>query len=187
MMNKKRVKVSSGKAADNKTDILRYMKLAINTEKRGIKFYSTAKKKVNDYGMSRLMDVLLEQEHKHLAAFVDIYNAEKDENEAAAERIAARYKKQAPIKNPMFGKKALHEVVMKSAVHSLFAQAIEFEQDGHDLYMDIARKIKDKRISTFLKMVANEELRHKEFIKMHQESVYNTGYWMGVDHVRLEM
>lgn len=175
------------KAGKDKKDILRFIRLAIDTEKRGIKFYTQAKRRVDDINMSRLLDAILEQEHTHLKFFRSIYQTEKKKGEAAAANEAARYKGQPRLKNPLFGMKQLHDVTKKkSTIYHLFKQAVEFEQDGHDLYMDIASKVKDKKIKNFLKMVAKEELKHKDLIMMHQDAVYNTGYWMGMEHVRLE-
>jgi rubrerythrin len=179
--NKKPVKKSP------KDDILKYIHLAIDTEKRGITFYSEAKRKVDDYSMTRLMDVLLEQEHIHLKFFTDVYNAEKRKGIMDAAKKAGSYKGQAPIKNPLFGMEQLQSVTkQKSTIYHLFNQAIEFEQHGHDLYMELAKKIKNKRISNLLKMIAHEELRHRDFIRMHQDAIYDTGYWLGMEHVRLQ-
>ncbi|MBN1544330.1 hypothetical protein JW898_02605 [Candidatus Woesearchaeota archaeon] len=180
--------VNEGKSADPKDDLLRYMSLAVDTEKRGIEFYTEAKKKVNDYNMTRLMDVLLEQECIHLKFFTDIYNAEKKKGLEEAADKAAAYKGQPALKSPLFSTQHLHEAVKKkTTIYHLFNQAAEFEQKGHDLYMDLAKRIKNRKISDFLKMVAAEELRHRDFILMHQEAIYDTGHWLGLEHVRLEM
>lgn len=183
---KKRIPKKAAPKRD-KEDLLSYIKLAINTEKRGIKFYTEVKKKVNDYNMKRLMDTLIEQEKIHLSYFTQIYDAEKKSGTADAAKVAAGYKRQPTLKNPLFGMRQLHEVVKKkTAIYHAFNQALQFETDGHDLYMDLAKKVKNSRIKSFLKLVANEELRHRDFIKMHQDAIYNTGYWLGMDHVRLE-
>ncbi|MBW2971533.1 ferritin family protein [Candidatus Woesearchaeota archaeon] len=192
MMAKKKVTgnkshTSAKKNSGKPDDILRYIKLAMETEKRGIDFYTEAKKKVDDYNMTRLMDVLLDQECIHLKFFTEIYNAEKKKGIEEAGKKAAEYKGQPAIKNPLFSTKHLQEAVKKkTTIYHLFRQAVEFEQDGHDLYMDLAGKVKNSKISAFLKMVAKEELKHKDFILMHQDAIYNTGHWLGWDHVRLE-
>jgi rubrerythrin len=174
-------------AAQDRKELLKYIQLAIDTEKRGIKFYTEAKKQVNDINMTMLMDVLLEQEQIHLQFFTEVYNAEKKKGEGEAAAKAAEYETQEPVKNPLFKTKDLQEVTKKkSTIYHLFNQAVEFEQKGHDLYMDLAKKINNKKISKFLKMVAQEELKHKDFIRMHQDAIYSTGYWFGMEHVRLE-
>jgi rubrerythrin len=186
-VNNKAVKAAVSKSPAQKEDILKYIQLAIDTEKRGIKFYTEAKNAVDDYNMNRLMDVLLDQEHIHLKYFTDLYEAEKNKGFKDAEEVATKYKGQAPVKNPLFGAHQINEIAKKkSTIYHLFNQAIEFEQKGHDLYMDLAKKINDKKISDFLKTVAHEELRHKEFIQMHQDAIYDTGYWLGLEHVRLQ-
>ncbi len=181
---KKTVKKSS---KDDKSDILKYIHLAIEVEKRGIAFYTEAKKTVDDYNMTRLMDVLLEQEHIHLKFFTEIYEAENRRGILDAAKKAGEYHGQKSVKNPLFGMDQLNKIVkQKSTIYHLFNQAIEFEQRGHDLYMELARKIKNKKIADFLKMVAHEELRHRDFIRMHQDAIYDTGYWLGMEHVRLQ-
>jgi rubrerythrin len=186
-VKKKTSKIDVSKSPAQKGDMLKYIQLAIDTEKRGIAFYTEAKKTVDDYNMNRLMDVLLEQEHIHLKYFTELYNAEKKNGLKDAETVASHYKGQAPVKNPLFDSHHLSEIAKKkSTIYHLFNQAIEFEQKGHDLYMDLAKKIKDKKISDFLKMVAHEELRHRDFIHMHQDAIYDTGYWLGMEHVRLQ-
>ena len=187
MFGKRKKEVNAAEAEDDKKELLRHIKLAIQTEKRGIKFYTEAKRIVDDYNMNKLMDVLLEQEHVHLKFFMNLYKAEKKKGENAAASTAGSYKKQPRIKNPLFRMRQMHELTKKkSTIYHLLRQAVEFEQEGHDLYMDIAKKVKNKKIKKFLKMVANEELKHKDFIRMHQDAVYNTGHWMGMEHVRLE-
>jgi rubrerythrin len=180
-------KKKTTKPNGQRQDILKYIQLAIETEKRGIKFYTDAKSKIDDYSMTRLMDVLLEQEYIHLKYFTQVYDDEKKKGTDDAAKKAGTYKKQPSIKNPLFGMDQLAKVTkQKSTIYHLFSQAIDFEQKGHDLYMDLARKIKSKRISDFLKQVAHEELKHRDFIQMHQEAIYNTSYWLGMEHVRLQ-
>ena len=180
-------KKTAASARDKPADILKYIKLAIETEKRGIKFYTDAKRMVDDVNMNMLMDVLLEQEKIHLKFFTDIYKAEKWKGGKEAAAKAAEYRKQTPIKNPLFKIKKMHDIIRKKGtIYHLFNQAVEFEQDGHDLYMDIAKKVKDPKIKKFLKMVAHEELRHRDFIMQHQDAIYSTGHWFGWEHVRLE-
>ncbi|NQU78978.1 hypothetical protein HQ545_04380 [Candidatus Woesearchaeota archaeon] len=177
------IKEDGTKTEDN---FLKYIKLAMETETKGIQFYKQAKRHVNDYNMKRLIDVLLEQEYVHLAFFKAIYKAEK-KGRNQAEIKAAEYAEQPDIENPLFGTKQLQEVTEhKSTIYEIFKQAIEFEEQGYDIYMDLAKKVKSAKIKKFLKIVANEELKHRDFIQMHQEAVYNTGYWFGTEHVRLE-
>ncbi len=173
--------------ADQKEDIIKYINLAISTEKRGIKFYSEAKKKVSDYNLTRLMDVLLDQERIHLKAFQTILSAEKKKGTEQAAKVAAKYHKQKPIRNPMFDLKHAKDLSdLKTDIYNMFKIATDFEQKGHDMYLDMAKKIKNKNISAFLKKVAEEETKHKKFIEEHNDAIYDTGYWLGLEHVRLQ-
>ena len=52
----------------------------------------------------------------------------------------------------------LHEVVKKkTAIYHAFNQALEFETDGHDLYMDLAKKVKNPKIKAFQRRVRRKE------------------------------
>ena len=164
-------------------NISRFMLLAIDTEKQGIKFYTAAKKKANDYNMSKLLEVIIEQEKKHLAAFTAIHDAEKKGIKEAAGK-AGEYRTQSPLKSPLF--KPVRKTKKLTSIHELFKEALDFEVRGHDMYLYMARRIKDRKIKEFLKMVAHEELNHRNFIHQHQDALYDTGYWLGLEHVRLE-
>ena len=60
------------------------------------------------------------------------------------------------------------------------------EEKAHNFYMDAAKHSKGEFIKLYLQKLARDEWYHKQFIEQHRESVYNNGYWLGIDHVRIE-
>ncbi|MBW2967390.1 ferritin family protein [Candidatus Woesearchaeota archaeon] len=175
------------KVSPDDKNILRFMLLAIDTEKKGIKFYTAAKRKVDDYNMTRLLDMIIEQEKQHLAFFKAVYAAEKKKGTAEAAKEAAKYKGQPRVESPLFKQLPPKKLQKKiSTIHNIFKEALDFEVHGHDMYRYMARRVKNKKIKAFLSMVATEELKHRNFIHQHQDALYDTGFWLGLEHVRLE-
>ena len=171
-----------------KAEFLKFLKLAIATEREGVKFYTEVRRRTDDYNMNQLIKAILEQEREHLRIVTEVYNAEKSKGIEDAEKKAAAYKKQEPLKTPLSAMKHVEDVVKKkAAIHRVFRKAVEFEEEISTLYSEMAASTKNAKVKTFLKKLSDEEIGHKEFIMMHQESIYNSGHWYGWDHVRLEM
>lgn len=178
----------SSETPEQRAEFTKFLKLAMNTEREGIKFYQEIKKTIDDYNMNRFMDVIMEQEKEHLRIVTEVYNAEKKRGIEDAAQKAAGYSKQKPLRTPLDTMKYLQDMVKKkTTIYGLFQKAVEFEQDVSRLYADMAAKTKNAKVKAFLKKLADEELVHKDFLIMHQDSIYNTGHWFGWDHVRLEM
>lgn len=190
-MAEKKVKASKKKALketpEERAEFLRFLKLAMQTEKEGIKFYSQVKRMVDDYNMNRLMDIIMEQEKEHLRIVSEIYKAEKKKGIEEAAKKAAGYKKQKPLKTPLKTMKHLGDIVKKkSTIYDLFRKAVEFEENISKLYTDMKKNTRNAKVKAFLKKLSDEELKHRDFIRLHQDSIYNTGHWFGWEHVRLE-
>ena len=187
MVVKKAKKRASRETAAQKAEFLRFLKLAMSTERQGLKFYMKAKSQTDDYNMKRFLDVIIPQEKEHLRIVTEVYNAEKKKGIEEAAKKAQSYRKQAPLKTPLNAMKHLDEVVKKkTTIYNLFKKAVDFEEGISQLYVDMMKKAKNAKVRNFLKKLADEELMHKDFIMMHQESIYNTGHWFGWEHVRLE-
>ncbi|MBW2964254.1 ferritin family protein [Candidatus Woesearchaeota archaeon] len=190
IFRKKTFKPASGndtESPEQRAEFLRFLKLAMDTERQGLKFYSDVKRRIDDYNMNKFMDVIMEQEKEHLRIVTEIYNAEKKSGIEDAAQKAAGYKKQKPLRTPLDTMKHLQDIVKKkTTIYDLFQKAVEFEQDISRLYADMAAKTKNAKVKAFLKKLSDEELMHKDFLMMHQDSIYNTGHWFGWDHVRLE-
>jgi rubrerythrin len=188
MKRVKTLKTLKSEKTSSKEDILEFIKLAMTTEQNGIKFYSDVKTKINDFNMSKLMDLLIEQEKKHLEYFTKIYEAELSGGDKKAEIELASYKSQTAPKSPLFAKKKVSWFSgKKKRIIDTLAQAVQLEIEGHDMYMYMSRNVKSAKIKKFLVTVANEELKHRDFLESYHDVIYNTGYWQGIEHTRLEM
>jgi len=173
--------------AEERVEFARFLKLAQQTEREGVKFYTEVKRRIDDYNMNKFIDVILEQEREHLRIVTEVYNAEKKKGIAEAAKTAEAYHKQRALKTPFEAMKQVESLVKKkTTIYHLFQKAVEFEEGISKIYLDMVPKAKNAKVKAFLRKLADEELRHRDFIHMHQESIYNTGHWFGWDHVRLE-
>lgn len=187
MKKKTSSKKKVSETQEQKAELLRFLKLAMQTEREGIKFYISVKKQIDDYNMDRLMDVILDQEKEHLKIVTEMYNAEKKKGIEEAAKKASSYHKQEPLKTPLDSMNHLDEMVKKkTTIYHLFQKAVEFEEGISRIYLDMAKTAKHLKVKKLLKTLSDEEIAHKHFIQMHQDSIYNTGYWFGMEHVRLE-
>jgi len=172
---------------EQRAEFLRFLKLAMSMEREGVKFYTKVKLQVDDFNMSQLMKVIMDQEREHLRIVTEVYNAEKKDGIEEAAKKAASYKKQKPLETPFSAMKHFDSLVKKKvSIHRLFEKAVEFEEGIAQLYRDIMQSTKNPKVKSLLKKLAEEEDQHKEFIQMHGESIYNDGHWYGWDHVRLQ-
>ena len=167
-----------------KEKLLEYIKLGIKIEKEGIRFYSSALKKVHDQNSKYLLKFLVKQEEKHLKYFTDIIDSLKKDKKI--DSLVKKFR-EIKIKSPIFTKKDYKRMKKKkiSAFH-IFKHSIEIEENSYKLYMKIAKKTNDKKLQSFLKRVAGEELKHKKLIKMHSDALYNYWYWEGIEPRPLE-
>ncbi len=179
--------IKAKETPEQRKEFLRFLKLAMQTEKEGIKFYGQVKRRIDDYNMNRLMEVIMEQEREHLRIVREVYDAEKKAGIEEAAKKAESYERQKPLKTPLDAMKHLDAMVKKkTTIYSLFQKAIEFEENISKLYSDMRQSTKNTKVKAFLKKLADEELKHRDFIQMHQDSIYNSGHWFGWEHVRLQ-
>ena len=74
-MKKKKTKKKQVKESDK--ELLKYLDMAVELEKSSTRFYTTARKKVNDYNMKMLLNVMIEKEKEHLASVTKMRNLVK--------------------------------------------------------------------------------------------------------------
>jgi rubrerythrin len=98
---KKKTSAKGSETPEERAEFLKFLKMAMSTEREGLKFYVSVKKRIDDYNMDKLMVVIMEQEKEHLRIVTEVYNAEKGKGIVAAAKKAAGYRKQKPLKTPL--------------------------------------------------------------------------------------
>jgi rubrerythrin len=165
---------------------LRYLDLAVELEHNTNKFYETARDKVKDPNMKRLLGSLMDHETGHLASVTKVRDLYVAKQTAEVKEAAAMLKVHKP-NNPFTGMKQIEKLTKPGAdILDVFTEAAALEQKAHDFYVEAAEHAQGTFIQAYLRKLAEEETYHKKFIEAQRDAVCNEGYWLGVDHVKLE-
>ena len=165
---------------------LKYLDLAVELERNTNEFYETAREKVKDPNMKRLLTSLTDYETGHLdsvAKVRDLYAAKQTvEVKAAAASLSVHRPK-----NPFRGIQQIEKLTRPGAdILDVFKEAAALEQKAHEFYVEAAEHAQGAFIKAYLRKLAKEETYHKMFIEAQQKAVCSDGYWLGIDHVELE-
>ena len=180
------MKSAKTKTSQEDKETLKYLQLAVKLEQNSLKFYTIARNRVSDFNMKTLLNTLLQNEIDHLAKVTRMKILFQKGKSAALMKEAAGFRPHTP-RNPFKDVKQIDKLVRPGAdIYDVFKKAVAMEQNAHDFYMEAAEHCKGSFIKTYLRKLAKDELKHKAFIESHRDAIYNDGYWMGIEHVRLE-
>jgi len=165
---------------------LKYLDLAVELERNTNEFYVTAWEKVKDPNMKRLLSSLTDHETGHLESVAKVRDLYAAKQTAQVKAAAAKLKVHRP-KNPFRGMKQIEKLTRPGAeMLDVFKEAAALEQKAHEFYLEAAEYAQGAFIKAYLRKLAKEETYHKNFIEAQQEAVCSGGYWLGIDHVKLE-
>ncbi|MDD3839163.1 MAG: ferritin family protein [Clostridia bacterium] len=146
---------------------LEALKLAINTERGGIKFYQQALDKVNDDKAKELLEKLIEEEKNHVRIFTDLYEkfSNFDDNYLFDPEYAPYFESLAKT-NIFFGQGSLEDKLKSiNNVMDVFAISIRAEKDSISFYEEMAHYTKDKDARQAFEALVAEEKTHIKDIK----------------------
>lgn len=167
-------------------ETLKFLNLAVDLEKSSMKFYTDALNKISDFNMKSLLEALMGNERDHLASVTKIKMLYEDGKDEELKEAASNFTVHEPA-NPFKGKKQEEALVDPDAdIHDVFNAAIEMEKKASAFYTEAAEKTTSEFIKEYFLKLAREELLHKEFIEDHKDALYDSGYWLGIEHTRLE-
>jgi len=150
----------------------KYLKMGEGIERKGIKFYKSALRRVVDMNSKSLLKFLIGEEEKHLKYFLYLEKRHID-----GKKLPLLKK----LKNPVFRKDIYKKVSKKDLVtYDLFSTALDIETKSINLYMKLSKKVKPKQLKKFLIMLAGREKGHYKLIKTHQDTLYESLYWEGI-------
>jgi len=166
--------------------LLKYLNEAVKLEKSSMKFYTTARNKTSNFNMKTLLNAFLTVEIEHLLTVSKVRDLVKKKQTTKAVAQAKKFKSTVPV-NPFKDMVQLEKFSMYgSDIFTLFKGATELEQKAENFYRDDAGSVKHPEIKKFFTRFAADEKRHQKFLLKHKVAVYNDGYWLGIDHVRLQ-
>ncbi|HII71646.1 TPA: hypothetical protein HA265_02725 [Candidatus Woesearchaeota archaeon] len=173
--------------SDSDKELLKYLDEAVKLEKSSMTFYSTARNKVSNFNMKALLNAFLTVEVEHLIAVTMVRDLVKSRHTAEAVREAKKFRHTTPA-NPFKDMVQWEKLTRSygSDIFTLFKGAEDLETRAEEFYLGAAKNVKNPELKAFLKRFAADEARHRRFLQQHKEAVYNDGYWLGIDHVRLQ-
>ncbi|MEM4267350.1 MAG: hypothetical protein QXK37_00805 [Candidatus Woesearchaeota archaeon] len=162
--------------------LIKNIRIGQETERKGIKFYSAALRKVEDINSKNLLKFLIKEEERHLVGFnLMLEKIKKDLGFDSKKALNKR------PKIPLFSKTAYKKISKpKTEIYEIFTVALGMEREGIKLYTRLQRNIKNEEATTFLKDVVAQEKDHIRLINQHRESLHNYFYWEGVQQPRIE-
>ncbi|MBU0535546.1 MAG: ferritin family protein [Nanoarchaeota archaeon] len=159
--------------------LIKYLKMGEDIEKKGIQFYSKAMKNVSDPNSKNLLKFLISEEKNHLEYLMSF------ERKAKGQKNGTKIKK---MNHPIFSNEAYKRIKGDRAnTLNVFNTALDMEAKSARLYSSIARKVKEKKIKDFMKKLAQWEISHYKLIKTHQDAIYKWQYWEMRTQERIEM
>jgi rubrerythrin len=153
---------------------LKYLKLGLEIEKKGIRFYKNTYKQAMDPNSKKLLKFLIGEEEIHVKMF--------DELIKEAGKPLPNISQDIPI----FNKEDYKKVKKSPHTIKVFFTALEMEERSIKLYQEAASKTKEKPLKKLLTDLVKWEQEHFKLIKSHQESLYNEWYWDAMGQPRFQ-
>lgn len=180
-----RSSVKSSASFEDK-ELLKYLDEAVRLEKSAMQFYSTARNKVTNFNMKSLLNAFLTVEVEHLVTVTKVRDLVRSKRSAQAIAEAKKFRSTTPV-NPFKDMMQWERLTShRSDIFTLFKGATELETRAEEFYKGAAKHVRNAEIRSFLLRFAKDEARHRMFLLEHKDALYDDGYWLGIEHVRLQ-
>lgn len=185
-VKKKSITISRSKVSDSDSELLHYLDEAVKLEKSSMNFYASARNKTSNFNMKSLLNAFLTVEVEHLVTVAKVRDLVRAKKTAQAISEARKFKAATPV-NPFRDMLQWEKLTSHRAdIFALFGGAIELETKAEQFYLSAAKNVKNPELRSFMLRFAKDEANHRSFLRQHKDSVYDDGYWMGIEHVRLQ-
>lgn len=161
------------------------LQIALDTEKKGYKFYKIAAKSSSDPKGKEVFEHLAKDEIEHMGVFATIYESlVNNEPWMTYEEAAARYGETPPedIIFPEVPDEA------QEGFDDLLAleEALEFEKKAVAFYTERAQAETDEKAKSFYQSLVEIESGHVMIIQAEIDSLTGSGFWLGYQEISLE-
>ncbi len=149
------------------------METAIQMEKDGIKYYSTAAKKINNEFASRMFKFIVEDEKRHIDKWKEIAKKEsiegagKNESRKTAEKIKTIFSSAGP---------AAKKITASSDEADVLSRAVEMEEKGISYYTEKSIELEGKA-AELCRLIAEEEKTHRDLLQNTLQYVRSNWQW----------
>ena len=169
----------------NRKSHVEALQIALETEKKGYKFYRIAAASSKDPAGSKVFEHLAKDEIEHMAGFAALYESiTNDEPWVTYDQAVTKYGKtdqdklifpdgHVDVQDDFDDMKALQE-------------ALGFEKKAVEFYMDQVAKADDDVSRSFYRSIQAIEEGHVKIIQAELDSLQGTGFWLDYQEISLE-
>ncbi len=158
----------------SKENLQEVMETAIQMEKDGIKYYSSAAEKIDNDPARKMFNFLIEDEKRHIEKWKAVSREEdiKDSGEKKSEELQRKIKTifssiPADIKE---------KIKASSREAQVLSGAIEMEEKGIKYYTEKASEL-EGRAAELCRLIAREEKTHRDLLRNTLEYIQNNWHW----------
>jgi rubrerythrin len=144
------------------SEYLAWLRFALETEAKGLRFYSECLKRTKNPTAIQLFEFLVNEEKEHERLLKEVLDGLTDSDE---EKVTASLDsfKQLKAENPLFDAGEI-EKVSDSHLTEMLNSAMKFEQEGIELYQGYSDKTDNPYVKDLFDMLIAKEKEHKERI-----------------------
>ncbi|MDF1535291.1 MAG: ferritin family protein [bacterium] len=171
--------------ADKREAHVEALQIAMDTEKKGCKFYRIAAKSSSDPQAREVFKHLADDEIEHMGAFATLYESLlNDEPWMTYEEAAARFGDTPPediifLEVPEEAQEGFDDL-------KALEEALEFEKKAVAFYTERAEAEKEGKARAFYRSLVEIEGAHVQIVQAEIDSLSGSGFWLGYQEISLE-
>ena len=168
---------------DKRFDVASSIKMAIELEKKGRKFYLEAAEKTSNETGKRIFSRLADEEAVHLATFERMLDAKNLPGDWRS------FIKQYPAKPevPVFDEKA-KKSLKRATMDELQALriAMKQEREAMQFFGSMAQQDGDEAVKNIFAFVREQEVYHHDLLQAEYDAITQTGFWFDSPEFRMD-
>ncbi|MBN2356351.1 ferritin family protein [candidate division KSB1 bacterium] len=167
----------------NIPDIAAGIKMAIEMEKKGRKFYLEAAANTNNETGKAIFNRLADEEAMHLATFERMLDTEKLAGDWRV--ILKEYPTKPQV--PIFDEKT-KKSIKPATTDELQALRIAMKQEREAMqyYGALAQQSEDEAVKTIFSFVREQEVYHHDLLQAEYDAIAQTGFWFDTPEFRMD-
>jgi rubrerythrin len=172
--------------SDKRTAHVEALQIALDTEKKGYKFYKMAAKSTSDPEGRQVFEHLAKDEIEHMGVFATLYRSlTNNEPWMTYEEAAARFG-ETPPEQLIFPEFSEDEVQEGFNDLEALREALQFEEKAVRFYTEQAAETDDGKAKSFYESLIEIEKGHVKIIQAELDSIMSTGIWLGYQEISQE-
>ena len=165
-------------------DLAEAIKMSIDLEKNGKKFYQEAAERAQTESGKRIFKMLAHEETLHLVTFQKMLD--KLDSISNWRELVKNYPEARQV--PVFDQSAPVDKVAKANTDEIEALRVAMKQERKAIeYFDkIAHLAKDEATRKIFEFVREQEVYHYDLLQAEYDSITNTGFWFDSPEFRMD-